>query len=72
VHLSPAGLLTLLRANVHVIAEPSKIVYFGVFSIKGTISMETGPLRIWASARVFDGNRWKRRWKLHRWNTTHR
>jgi len=25
VHLSPAGLLTLLRANVHVIAEPSKM-----------------------------------------------
>lgn len=25
VHLSPGGLLTLLSANVHVVAEPSKI-----------------------------------------------
>jgi len=48
------------------------IVYFGVFSIEGTISMGTGTRRIWASARGFDGHRWERRWKLHRWNITHR
>jgi len=53
-------------------ADSSDIVYLGVFSIERPISMGTGPRRIWASSRGFDGHRWERRWKLRRWNMTHR